>query len=38
LKDLTKRGYEKDHDWIIDGCRVPEEGEIYTTPVLAKYV
>ncbi|KAI8883584.1 gamma-glutamyltranspeptidase [Backusella circina FSU 941] len=36
LECLEQRGYEKNHDWIIDDCRVPEEGEIFKIPVLAK--
>jgi gamma-glutamyltranspeptidase/glutathione hydrolase len=34
--ELTKVGYEKDHDWMIDGCRGPNEGEVVKMPTFAK--
>ncbi|KAI8878274.1 gamma-glutamyltranspeptidase [Backusella circina FSU 941] len=35
-QDLKKVGYEKNHDWLIDDCRGPEEGEIMKMPSLAR--
>ncbi|KAI8877580.1 gamma-glutamyltranspeptidase [Backusella circina FSU 941] len=36
IKVLQKNNYAKNHDWVIDDCRAPEEGEIVTMPTLAK--